>query len=361
MTSVLDRYIIRYFLSYSFASLTLFVSLFIAIDSVSKISRFDASTTVLLSYYFYSLPAIVHLMIPASVLASTIFVLSNLSRTNEMTAVFNMGVGLFRICTPILILAALFSSITFWIGDRILPAFEKRRNYVFYAEIKKQPGLYSLVKTNKIWYRSGDILFNIKTLNPDKKMAQGITLYYFDPAWNLIQVIAAKEVSIDRGSWTLSDGHLTLFATESSFPLTQSFTTKQIYLGEEVADLSSTARSSSVLTLHDLNRFIAKNKTAGLDTVAFEVDYHSKMSFPISPIVMALMGIPFSLRKPRASGGSALMGLGICVGLAFLYWIIYNSFVTLGKHGAIMPVLAAWTPNGILLLISIVICFRLRK
>ena len=60
----------------------------------------------------------------------------------------------------------------------MVPCLQK--NYIFLVEIAKQPGLYSMVKENKIWYRSKDSLFNIKTLNIKKRQAQQLTLYNFD-------------------------------------------------------------------------------------------------------------------------------------------------------------------------------------
>ena len=86
------------------------------------------------------------------------------------------------------------------------------------------------MKSTKIWYRSANILYNIQTLNPQAKRAQGITLYYFDEYWHLIQLISAKEVEMHGEKWNLSKGSLTLFTPESSFPLTRQFDHKTIVM-----------------------------------------------------------------------------------------------------------------------------------
>ena len=308
-------------------------------------ARYEVSTDVLAKYYAYSIPTIVYQMIPVGCLVATVFTLSTFNKSNELIAMFSVGLSLARVSAPILSFIALISVFSFWLGDRLLPEFSKKKNYVYYVEIKKKPGLYSTVKTNKIWYRSENTLFNIKSLNAEKKRAFGITLYFFDDNWKLVQLIKAKQVDLKGSVWSLNNGQVTLFSEDLEFPITKSFTRKNINMNEDVADLENSSASGEVMTLEQLNKFIKKNKEAGLDTIRYEVDYHSKYGFAFAAFVMSLIGIPFSVKRQRSGG--AFVNVGICMGLAFLYWVMFSSSVTLGKHGLIPPMLAAWGPNGI--------------
>jgi lipopolysaccharide export system permease protein len=150
-------------------------------------------------------------------------------------------------------------------------------------------------------------------------------------------------VDLKGSQWELLDGSVTLFTEDSSFPLTSSFKSKTIVMGEDAKDLSSTGNTSDVLSLTELSEFIRRNKAAGLDTLKYEVDYHSKYGFAFAAIVMCLLGIPFSVSKARSGG--TMMNVGICLGLVFVYWIFYSSGLTLGQHGQVPPLLAAWAPN----------------
>ena len=194
---IIDRYVAKLFLLYFLAGLLVFSTLFLAVDFMTQAAKFsDAGMDSLLRYYGYLLPSIVYNMFPVASLLSTVFTLSTLNKSNELVALFSSGMSLARICAPILILVAIFSTVSFWMGDRVLPRFEQKKNYVYYVELKKKPGLYSTVNTNKIWYRSENVLFNIQTLDPEKSMAYGMTLYYFNEAWDLVQLIKAQTVSI---------------------------------------------------------------------------------------------------------------------------------------------------------------------
>ena len=342
-----------------FGGLVVFATIFLAFDSLTAMVRFNVESDVLIRYYSYYLPAIIYQMIPVACLLATVFTMSSLNKSHELTALFSVGMSLARVSVPVLTMVAMVAGFNFWMGDRIIPKFNQKKSFVYYVEIKKRPGLYSTVKTNKIWYRSENVLFNIKTLNAEKATAQGLSLYYFDTDWNLIQLIAAKTVHMAGSTWELDEGTVTLFAKESSFPLTKTFDRKVIEMNEEVADLQSSESSSDTMSLNRLSKFIAKNQEAGLDTLRYEVDFHSKMSFPFAALVMSLMGLPFSVTRQRSGG--TFLNVSLCIGLAFLYWTLFSSAITLGRHGAIPPLIAAWAPNLLMTIGSVVLFLRLRK
>lgn len=357
---LIDRYIIKLFLSFLAAGLVVFLTLYLTVDALSFTMRHeDAPSAAIFRYYTYHAPYIAYMLMPMVCLMATLFTLSTLNRTNELVALFSVGMSLSRIAAPILGMVALLSVVVFAFGDQILPRLIQKRNYVEYVEIEKHPALYSTVKTNRIWYRSENILFNIKTLNPDTKKAQGITLYYFDPNWELTQLITANEVEMKGNLWDLKNGLVTLFASESSFPLTKSFTDKTITMNEDLKDIQATANSADVMSLRELSRFIDHNREAGLETLRYEVDYQAKFGFAFASLVMSMLGVPFSVSRSRSGG--TMMNLGICLGLAFAYWSAYNSALTLGQHGALPPVIAAWGPNVLASFFAWVLLRRLRK
>jgi lipopolysaccharide export system permease protein len=357
---LIDRYIIKLFLLYLMAGILVFVTLYLAVDVMNFVLRNEeASSTSILKYYAYQTPWIIYQLMPVVCLMATLFTLSNLNKSNELTALFSLGMGLKRIAAPILTMVAIISVVVFAVGDQVLPRLLQKRNYVQYVEIEKHPGLYSTVKTNKIWYRSENILFNIKTLNPQARTAQDITLYYFDPNWELTQLITASHVELKGNLWELKDGLVTLFAAESSFPLTKLFSEKTITMNEDLKDIQSTSNSSEIMSLTELRRFIDRNKEAGLDTLRYEVDYDAKFGFAFASFVMSLVGVPFSISRNRSGG--TFVNMGICLAMAFGYWVAYNSAQQLGTHGAIPPLVAAWGPNVLTMLLAWVFLHRLRR
>ena len=340
----IDRYISGLFWLYFLGGLLVFVTVFVSIQAMSDMNSFEnIPVGVWAKYYAYFFPEIIYRMVPVAALLGTVFTISTLNKNNELVALFSMGMSLARIAMPIMVWVSLICGFQIYLSDQILPSFAKYKNFTYYHEIKKNPSLYSIVKTNRIWYRSKNTIFNLKVLNEKQQRAQGLTLYSFDEQWNLLQMIVASEVDLQKSQWNLKKGSVTIFTEDSSFPETVSFKEKTIQVGEDANDLSSTANTSDVLSLRELSNYIQKNKDAGLDTLKYEVDYHAKFGYACAGLVMCLLGIPFSVGKTRSGG--KFVNLGICLGLVFIYWIFFSSFMTLGSHGAITPVLSAWLPN----------------
>lgn len=379
----IDRYIAKHFIGFFLGGILVFLTVFLAIDVLSTFVSYPSATAdTLIKYYLFYTPDLFQKMIPVSCLLGTILCLSSLNKSNELIALFAAGYSLLRISTPILVLVIFLSGLSFVLSDRIIPSLNRQKNYIYYHDIKKNPGMFSIVKTNRIWYRSKNEIFNIKTLNVEGTKAQGLTLYTFDDDWNLQRMITADEVDLkvegnkaaapidvansesprphrDQYQWALKGGTVTVFYKDSTFPMTSTFKNKTIVMNEEAQDLQSSGQTSEMLSQKELAKFIEKNKEAGLDTIRYEVDYQAKIAFAFAGLVMTMLGIPFSVSRGRSGG--VMLQIGICIGLVFLYWIFYNSCITLGNHGHLPPLMAAWTPNLVMIGLGFVLISKTKK
>lgn len=379
----IDRYIAKHFIGFFLGGILVFLTVFLAIDVLSTYVSYPSATAdTLIKYYLFYIPDLFQKMIPVSCLLGTILCLSSLNKSNELIALFAAGYSLLRISMPILVLVTFLSGLSFVLSDRIIPSLNRQKNYIYYHDIKKNPGMFSIVKTNRIWYRSKNEIFNIKTLNVEGTKAQGLTLYTFDDDWNLQRMITAEEVDLkadgknqavtntvnsespqagrqEQYQWALKNGAVTVFYKDSNFPLSSTFKTKTIVMNEEAQDLQSSGQTSEMLSQKELSKFIEKNKEAGLDTIRYEVDYQAKIAFAFAGLVMTMLGIPFSVSRGRSGG--VMLQIGICIGLVFLYWIFYNSCITLGNHGHLPPVMAAWIPNLVMIGLGFVLISKSKK
>ncbi len=356
----IDRYTTWLFWGYFLGGLLVFLTLFTAVDAMSIMAE-NKGVLIdkLMKYYLYSFPEIIQKLLPVACLMGTVLTLANLNKANELVALFASGMSLFRISLPILFWVVLLSGTGFVVGDYIVPKAIKQKNYVFFYDIKKEPHRFSTVKTNKIWYRTKDAIFNIKTLTAKGDHAQGLTMYFFNENWDLVQMMTARDIDIVKNQWKLENGTVTVFSKSSSFPLTSQFKHKNITMAEDSKDLQSSGQTSGMMSQRELDHFINKNKEAGLDTVTYEVDYHSKISFAFAGLVMCMLGIPFSVGGARSGG--TMLNLGISLGLVFAYYVFYSSGITLGQHGTLPPLVAAWAPNLLMGSFALVLLKRLKR
>lgn len=355
-----DRYILGLFWTSFAAGLLIFVTLFVATDVMTNILKFSSvSAGTFLSYYGFYIPEVIHKMLPVASVVGLVMTISTLNKGSELIALFAAGLSLFRVSRWIFISLFFLGVIDFVSSDRLLPTFVKQKNFTFYNEIEKKPSKFQTIKTDKIWYRSKNAIFNIKTLNAEGNVAQGLTIYFLDEVWNLKQLMTAQSVAMEGSKWILSNGSISVFTDESSFPLKEKFSEKTIVMNEDATDLRSTGQTSDFLTHQELARYISKNKEAGLDTVKYEVDYYSKLSFALAGLVMCLLALPFCVGQAR-QGGMA-KNVGLILGLVLLYWVMYSSMQTLGNHGTLSPMIAAWAPNVLMSLLGVFFLLRLNK
>lgn len=348
------------FLGFFFGSLFVLVSLFIVIDAFSNFSDEKVTLATVLMYYAFSAPGVISQMFPAACLIATMFTISTLNKNSELTALFSIGNSLARISAPILVIVASMTIIVFWVGDRLLPTFNKKKNYIWFVDVKNRPHMYSSVKNSKIWYRQNNVLFNIKYMNPDERKANDITFYYFDDSWNLVQTIKAEYADMKDNEWVLKNGLVTLFTEDSSFPLTQTFTDKSVKVDNSLTEIQAESKKfSEMVSVRELRDFIKKNKEAGLNTLRYEVDFHAKFGFAFASFIMSFIGIPFSVTSNRSGGrmGSVV----ICLFLAFGYWALFSSGLTLGRYGYVPPFISAWLPNIFMLGLTTFFLLRLKK
>lgn len=360
MIQRIDRYLLGLFWSAFLAGLLIIIVLFVATDVMSSLVKYkEAAAVSLISYYGYYIPEIIYKMLPVACVVGMVMTISSLNKGSELVALFASGLSLFRISRMIFISIALICTFTYFLGDQILPVFSRQKNFILYNELEKNPTKFQTVKTNKIWYRSKNSIFNIKTLNSEGSKAQGLTLYFFSDAWDLIQMLTADSVMMSGSQWVLQNGTVTVFSKDSSFPLNDKFLEKTIVMSEDAQDLRSAGQTSDLLTQSELSRFISKNKDAGLDTIKYEVDYNSKFSFSLAGLVMSLLALPFCVGQAR--GGGLMKNVGVCMGLVVGYWIFYSVSQTLGLRNHLAPLVAAWLPNVTMTSLGVTLLLRSKR
>lgn len=360
MLNRIDRYLLGLYWSAFIAALFIFLTLFIASDAMSSLVKYkDVSSFVMIRYYLFYTPEVLYKMIPVACVVGTVMTISSLNKGSELVALFATGMSLFRISRVIFASIIVLGIFSYWLSDQLMPAFARQKNFIYYNEIEKTPSRFQTIKTNRIWYRSKNSIFNIKTLNAEGNKAQGLTLYFFNDSWELIQMLTADSVLMNGAQWLLQNGTVTVFSKDSSFPMNDKFLEKTIVMSEEAQDLRNTGQTSDLLTQSELSRFINKNKEAGLDTIKYEVEFHSKFSFAFAGLVMSLLALPFCVGQAR--GGGIMKNIGISLGLVLVYWIFYSSAQTLGQHNQLKPIIAAWLPNFVMLALGIMLLLRAKR
>lgn len=357
--SILDRYIASEFWRAFWGSLIAFLIVFMSADALRQGVKDEIPAVYAFQYTLYQLPEILVTLIPAACLMGTLICLSTLARRNELVAMYANGVSLARISFVLLCLVFIICCVSFIITDRVIPPLNKAKAHFYRTVILKKPDLMTDINQNRIWYRSNNLIYNINAFDARKDMIVGIGIYTFDERFQLVQQIEAKRAIYDRDHWRLEDGLLTVFEGEPLFPLTQRFAKKELKLLETPQDFREIEREVETLRLKHLWRFIERNQNAGIDTNSYEALFWSKVSMAMVPMVMAILAIPFGAYRQRQS--SLVRDITTCFFLIILYWLFYSTALSMGKSGAMSPLLAAWLPSAVFFALGATMIARGRK
>jgi lipopolysaccharide export system permease protein len=85
---------------------------------------------------------------------------------------------------------------------------------------------------------------------------------------------------------------------------------------------------------------------------------HGKIAFSLVSVILAIIGVSFSLRSERSGGVTQSIGAGIVIG--FSYWLVFAFTMSLGRSGTLPPFLAAWLANVLFGAASIFMFLRVR-
>jgi lipopolysaccharide export LptBFGC system permease protein LptF len=78
--------------------------------------------------------------------------------------------------------------------------------------------------------------------------------------------------------------------------------------------------------------------------------FHKKFAYPFSALLMGILGMALGISDPRhGKGRGYLYGLGVMV----LYYILVRFGDGFGEKRVIAPILAAWLPNLVFLVIGV--------
>jgi lipopolysaccharide export system permease protein len=350
---ILTRYVAKAYLKMLFLCLGAFIAIYQVVDFMEKIARFTRSGAHwyhIALFFIAKTPEIISQAAPLAVLMATLLTLGTLSMNSELTAMRSCGVSLARITAPILAIALLVSILSLFIGELVLPRSYAERTYIQEVLIeKKSPSAY--FRQHNIWHREEGAILRASLFDPEKRELKGITFWELRPgtAQPGRRTDAASGILDERG-WVLRDAVVREFQA-GEVSSTRKFANLVVKLKLKPADLKVLGKYSDSMTIIELSRYCKKLKAGGYDPTRYLAQMHSRFSLPFGSVIMAFLGIPFALRSGRSSG--IAFGIGLSLGIGFLYVIVNSIIISFGQVGLLPPVAAAWATNFIFLLAGI--------
>ncbi len=343
MIKLLDRYILKKFLTtYVFVVLVL-VSVLMVIDYVEKSESFIRNKppieALLGDYYLNFIPYWANLLSPITIFIATVFVTSRLAARTEIIAILSSGVSFLRLLVPYTIGSTLVGISIFYLINYVVPVSNKTR-IAFELKYDKKPFIFDKQDVHiKIAPKT-----YVYIANYDNQTHEGYQFTLETIEGNrLFSKFHAQKISwqADVKKWRLTGWTERKF--NDSAEVLISGETKDTVINLKPKDFESNYMLYETFTTPQLLDFIEEMKSRGADRIeTYMIERYLRITSPFAIIILTLIGVILSARKSRQGTGYQI-ALGFL--LAFIYIMLFVVARSLASAGTLHPLLACWMPN----------------
>lgn len=299
----LDVYIIKKFLGTFFYSIVLILSIAVVFDITEKIDDFyehNATLKVIVfDYYLNFIPFYANMFTPLFTFISVIFFTSKMANNTEIVAILASGVSFNRLMRPYFMSAMFITLFAFLLGAYVIPhatkgLLEFENKYI--QEFKSDN-----TRNVQMEIEKGVIMY-IERYEISSNTGYSFSLEKFEGK-TLVSRLTAESVKWDSlYHWKVSNYVQREFEGMRE-KLTRG-TELDTIIQVQPQEFFITSKEAPNLNLNELKTFIDKQKDRGVGNVqAFEDEYYRRYSFPISVLIMTLIGVSLSSRKIRGGMG----------------------------------------------------------
>lgn len=353
----LDRYVIRE-LFVPFLIGTLAVVLMFDINQLMAMTKeWNLSAVPKLAvaqFILYKTPFYLNMTLPVGMSLAASLAMSRLARESELTAMRGAGTRVFRVICPVAFVGLLVSIGGFFLNEKVMPLSEKRA-----TNLQQEIGVLANAPdfAENVYIRLQQYQVSVRRvqrIGPDKVMLEDVLLFS-RPSLDQIQVMLGDTGYYDHGQWYMQDARVWVFGKDD-----QVLTFKphqRVNFNEKIAvnDIIMPPQPEEE-TAGQLRDEIALNKLHHIPTQQLEINYQVRFSVPAACFIFAFVAPALAIMFAR----SGFAGVLLSIFIVFLYFNVYvTTTQILGKDPAMPPIVAAWAPDVLFLILGLIAIRRL--
>ncbi|MXO91823.1 LPS export ABC transporter permease LptG [Pontixanthobacter aquaemixtae] len=352
----LTLYLAKLFITRILAMLVMLVIVLMALDLLSRTGEILAvpgnGQGELLTYIGLRVPQLIARFLPYSVLLATLITLVTLNQNSEVVAMKAAGLSAHQVLAPLLLTAALVSVANFAFNERVVTratATLKAWQANDYGPIPADPGVRS-----NVYLTDGANILTATTLTGkgSNTRMEGVTWYSRDPNGMISEQLRAESASFANPGWKLSN----VEQFDVSAADTRTVESLVVGKGLTIAQIEMESVDPETQDFFELSRSIDAYEAIGRRTTELRAKWWHKISGPLSAFLMPLLGAVAAFGLARS--GQLFVRAIIGMALGFAYFVVDNAALAMGSFGGYPPLLAAWAPFFLFLLIGETVLIR---
>lgn len=328
-----------------FLILFLFASMF---EDLEGLLRRDAPASAIINYFLLLQPANLVRVLPMSLMLATAYILGDLCRHNEMTAMQASGISLPQGALPLLLFALLLTPLHAWLAEWVAPqstAAARDLQQALKAAADRDlpaPKAYLAFRNRadrRDWLFQGYSPGGVST---------GVVVTQFRSDGTMDWELRARQASFTQNAWEFTDVLRVHFDDRGEFYASAPEvlpTLRALPLREDPRRLAFVAKTKVIETLSAPALWSLLTDPHGTLTAstlaALKTHLIFRLTFPLSCVLAVLLGLPMAITNER---GAAMKGVIVAAGLMVAFHLSAEIFQVLGTSLLLPPLIAGAAP-----------------
>ncbi len=336
---ILERYLLQEFTKIFFITLGALLAIFSSVEALERMDTVlekGASLGLFGMYMLMKVPLFLFEFLPFAALIATVISIGIMARRKEILAMKVTGVSNYRLLLPFMFVAIVCSGAVFLGFEMVNPKLMERADYLWDVRIKKEKRRASF-QAERVWLWDRGRVYNVRLVKDGQLF--GLTILCLQGS-KLKKRIEAKRAFWEKGMWKLEGVKVLKFG---SFGIKeQRKKTLSLKLPISPEDFLQGMKEPEEMSFSELRRYTRKLKKEGYEPAPYIVSLHAKLSYPLSPLVLILVGVPVTLWAGRKREGGIPQGIALSVLIGGLYFMTFALTLAMGQGRLLPPWLSAW-------------------
>ena len=348
-------YTVRLFVTRSLAVLFALVLILTTLDLLGESGKILAvhgnGDSELWRYVGLRIPLIVSRFLPFSVLLGTLIAFVGLNQHSEVVAMKAAGISAHQMLAPLVVASLVIAAALFAFNEtvvvksaRVVTAWSDND----YKPIPPESGVLS-----NVWLLSGEDMIRAGRVAGGDSDFHADDIAIYDRTGGILERVIRADRAVPRaGDWLLTNARI----YDAPMNLVRRQTQLTALAGVTPQQLTLAKVEPTQLDYWTLEQRIAELEAAGRPTDEARAGLAHKISGPLSTLLMPLLAAVAAFGLARS--GQVLLRATLGMALGFAYFVADNFSLAMGNAGAYPPLIAAWAPFLLFLLIGETVLVR---
>ena len=333
------------------AMLLLFIPIGILVDlseKIDKLNEFDVPLNEIVDYYLNFVWYFGNTLYPIFVFLAVIWFTSKIANDSEIIAILSSGISFNRYLKPFMISSLIIAAFALFSGMFIVPEKNKNYNEFQYKYLKKNK---KSRETSKIYKQvnENDFIY-VSSYNPTRQLAYDFSYENFENNSLKYKITARNIRWVEQDSiYRMTDYFKRSFLDDKQY--IEKKRLKDTIFSFRIDELSTLNYMAETQNFFELNKFIDQEIKSGSPLINNHLLVrHKRWSIPFSTFVLTLLAVSVSSFKRREG-----MGINLAFGIitAFTFVFFDKFFAVMVNKSNLSPILGAWIPNFVFLILAL--------